>query len=83
MYHLRGLNHGIGAFAFWQHNKGNFLYCVSIAQLTMDYLPKAVEDGVVDSSPSHKVPVVVNLPSPLRGKAMLKSLRGKAMLRVQ
>ena len=38
----------------------------------MDYLPKAVENGVVDSSPRHGVSIAMNSPSPLRGKAMVK-----------
>ena len=63
----------IGAFAFPQHSKGNLLYSAAIAQLTMDYLPEAVEDGVVDSPPSREVFVAMNLLSPLRGKAMVKS----------
>ena len=40
----------------------------------MDYLPKAIDDKVVDSPPSRGVPLAVNLPSPLQGKAKLKSL---------
>ena len=63
----------IGASAFPQHSKGNLLYCVATAQSTMDYSPKAVEDGVVDSPPSREVLVAVNSPSLLRGKAMVKS----------
>ena len=63
----------IGASAFPQHSKGNLLYSAATAQLTMDYSPKAVEDGVVDSPQSCKVLVVVNSPSPLRRKAMEKS----------
>ena len=63
----------IGASTFPQHSKGNLLYSTATAQSTMDYSPKAVEDGVVDSPPSHEVLVAVNLPYPLRGKAMVKS----------
>ena len=63
----------IGASAFPQHSKGNLLYSAAIAQSTMDYSPKAVEDGAMDSPPSREVLVAVNLPSPLRGKAMVKS----------
>ena len=63
----------IGASAFPQHSKGNLLYSAATAQSTMDYSPKAVEDGVVDSPPSREVLVAVNSPSPLWGKAMEKS----------
>ena len=63
----------IGASTFLQHSKGNLLYSVATAQSTMDYSPKAVEDGVVDSPPSREVLIVVNSPFPLRGKAMVKS----------
>ena len=62
-----------GASAFLQHSKGNLLYSAATAQSTMDYSPKAVDDGVVDSPPSREVLVVVNSLSPLRGKAMVKS----------
>ena len=63
-----------GASAFPQHSKGNLLYSAATAQSTMDYSPKAVEDGVVDSPPSQEVLIAVNSPSsPLRGKAMVKS----------
>ena len=64
----------IGASTFLQHSKGNLLYFVPTAQSIMDYSPKAVEDGVVDSPPSCEVPVALNLPSSLQGKAMLKSI---------
>ena len=47
----------IGDFAFSQHSNGNLLYSTTIAQLTMDYSPKAIEYGVVDSPPSHKIPI--------------------------
>ena len=67
----------IGASAFPQHSKGNLLYFVATAQSTMDYSPKAVEDGVVDSPPSREVLVAVNSPSSLRGKAMVKSSQSK------
>ena len=63
----------IGASTFPQHSKGNLLYSAATAQSTMDYSPKAVEDGVVDSPPSREVLVAVNSPSPLRRKAMVKS----------
>ena len=63
----------IGASALLQHSKGNLLYSAATAQSTMDYLPKAVEDEVVDNLLSREVLVAVNLPSPLRGKAMVKS----------
>ena len=63
----------IEASAFVQHSKGYLFYSAAIAQLTMDYLPKAVEDGVVDNPPSREVLVVVNLPSPWRRKEMVKS----------
>ena len=53
--------------------KGIFLYSTTIVQLTMDYLLKAVEDGVVDSPLNCGVFVAMNLPSPLRRKAMVKS----------
>ena len=63
----------IEASAFSQHSKGNLLYSAATAQSTMDYSSKVAEDGVVDSPPSREVLVAMNLPSPLRGKAMLKS----------
>ena len=62
-----------GASTFPQHSKRNLLYSAATAQSTMDYSPKAVEDGVVDNPPSREVLVAVNSPSPLRGKAMVKS----------
>ena len=44
----------------------------------MDYLSKALEDGLVDSSPNCCViPIAVNSFSPLRNKAMAKSLKSK------
>ena len=64
----------IGAYAFSQHSKGNLLYSAPIAQSTMDYSSKAVDDGVVDSPPSRGAPLAVNSPSPLRGKDKLQSL---------
>ena len=64
----------IGASAFLLLSKGNLLYFAATTQSTMDYSPKAVEDRIVDSPPSREVPKAMNLPSPLRGKAMLKSL---------
>ena len=63
----------IGAYAFSQHIKGNLLYSAPTAQSTMDYLSKAVDDGVVDSPPSCGAPLVVNSPSLLRGKGKLQS----------
>ena len=63
----------IGAYAFSQHSKGNLLYSAATAQSTMDYLLKAVDDGVVDSPPSRGASLAVNSPSPLRGKGKLKS----------
>ena len=57
-----------GASAFPQHSKGNLLYSVATAQLTMDYSLKAVEDGVVDNPPSCEVLVAMNLPSPCGGR---------------
>ena len=55
----------IEACTFLKHRKGNFLYSTAIAQSTMDYLPKAIEDGVVDSPPNCGVTVAMNSPSPL------------------
>ena len=43
----------------------------------MDYLPKAIDNGVVDSPLSRGVPAVVNLPSPLLDKATVDSLKSK------
>ena len=63
----------IEAYAFLQHNKGNLLYCAATAHSTMDYLPKAVNDGVVNSPPSCGVPLAMNSPSSLQGKAKLNS----------
>ena len=63
----------IEASVFPQHSKGTLLYSTATAQSTMDYSPKAIEDKVVDSPPSREVLVAVNLPSPFRGKAMVKS----------
>ena len=63
----------IMAYAFLQHSERNLLYSATIAQLTMDYSPKAVDDGVVDSPLSHGASLAVNSPSPLQGKGKLKS----------
>ena len=63
----------IEAYAFSQHSKGNLLYSTAIAQSTMDYLPKAVDNGVVDSPLSRGVSLAVNSPSPLWGKVKLNS----------
>ena len=61
------------ACVFMQYNKGNFLYSSATLQLTMDSLPKALEDGIVDSPPSPAFLVAMNLPSPLLDKAMVES----------
>ena len=63
----------IGAYALLQHSKGNLLYFAPIAQSTMDYSSKAVDDGVVDSPPSCGAPLAVNSSSPLWGKGKLQS----------
>ena len=63
----------IGAYAFSHHSKGNLLYFAAITQSTMDYSPKAVDDGVVDSPSSCGVPLAVNSPFPVRDKAKMKS----------
>ena len=63
----------IEASTFPQLSKGNLLYSAATAQSTMDYSPMVIEDRVMDSSPSREVLVAVNLPSSLRGKAMVKS----------
>ena len=39
--------------AIVQQSKRIFLYFIASIQLTMDYLPRALEDGIVDSLPSH------------------------------
>ena len=67
----------IRAYAFSQHSKGNLLYFATRAQSTMEYLPKAVKDEVVDSSPSHAIPVVVNSSSPLWSKATVEFPKSK------
>ena len=59
-----------GACSFSQHSKGNLLYSTATAQSTMDFSPKALEDGVVDSLPSRgALKVSMKMPSALRGKA--------------
>ena len=58
--------------------KGIFLYSTATAQSTMDYLPKAIKDGVVDSPPSHAVILVaVDSPSPLQVKETGESSKSK------
>ena len=58
--------------------KRAFLYFVATIQLTMDYSPKAIKDGVVES-PSNCViiPLAMNLPSPLWGKGTGDSSKSK------
>ena len=64
----------VDACALWEHDKGHLLYSAAIAQLTMDYSRKAVEDDIVDSPPSRGIILVpINLPSPLRGKGVGES----------
>ena len=64
----------VEACALWEHGKGHLLYSAAIAQSTMDYSRKAVEDDVVDSPPSRGIiPVPINSPSPLRGKGVGES----------
>ena len=66
------------AYAFSQHNKGNFLYSAAIAQSTIDYSPKAVKNGVVDSLLSRAVILVaVNFPSYVRDKGTEESSKSK------
>ena len=55
----------IGAYAFSQLNKGNLLYSAATTQSMMDYLPKAVDDGVLDSPLSCGASLAVNSPFPL------------------
>ena len=43
------------ACAFLQHSKGNLLYSTATTQSMIDYLPKALEDGIVDTPSSHGV----------------------------
>ena len=57
----------IGTYALSEHDKRHLLYSAAIAQSTMDYSCKAVEDDAVDSPPSRGiVPLPISLPSPLR-----------------
>ena len=59
----------VEACALSEHGKGHLLYSAAIAQSTMDYSQKAVEDDVVDSPPNRAIILVpINSPSPLRGK---------------
>ena len=44
-----------GTYAFLQYNKGNLLYYAKATKLTMDYLPNALEDGLVGSASSYGV----------------------------
>ena len=67
----------IGAYAFWQHREGNFLYSAAIAQSTMDYSLKAIKDGVVNSPLNREVPITMNSLSLLQGKAMMESSKSK------
>ena len=61
----------IGAYALSEHDKRHSLYSAAIAQSTMEYSCKAVEDDVVDSPPSRGiVPLPISSPSPLRGRGV-------------
>jgi hypothetical protein len=69
---------------FSQRSKGNFLYSTALANSTMDYSTKVIEDGVVDSPLSRgHVPHVVGSSSPLRVKmrAVVRILSSVAGLR--
>jgi hypothetical protein len=58
-----------GGLDFSQQSKGNFLFSAATTHSTMDFLAKVIEDGVVDSPPSHgHVLQGVSSPSPLRIK---------------
>ena len=51
-----------------------FLYCAARTELTMDYLSKALKDGVVKSPPSCVVVLImVNSTTLLQRKAMAES----------
>ena len=60
---------GGGDYSF--QSKGNFLYSTAIANSTMDNSTKTIEDGIVDSPPTHNAqPLRVSSLSPLRTKSM-------------
>ena len=62
------------AYAFSQHNIGNLLYSFSM----MDYLSKALKDGIGDSPPSRgAILVVVNLSFCFQDKATIESSKSK------
>ena len=67
----------IGGYTFSQHSKRNLLYSVATTQSMMDYLPKAIKDRVVDNHPSRGIPVAMNFPSSLQGKAMVELSKSK------
>lgn len=59
-------------------SKGNFLYSAATAQSAMDYSSSKIEEGVVDSPPSHvAIPEQVYSPSPKRMSAMRSSSNDK------
>jgi hypothetical protein len=59
----------LGGLDYSQQSKGNFLYSTMIANSTMDYLTKVIEDSVVNSLHSRgHVPLMVNSLLPLRVK---------------
>ena len=68
----------IGACALSEHDKWHLLYSIAIAQSTMDYSHKAVEDDAVDSPPSRGiVPLPISSPSPLRGRGARQSSKSR------
>ena len=68
----------IGACALSEHDKRHLLYSTATAQLTMDYLRKAVEDDVVDSPPSRGIiPLPISSPSSLWGRGARQSSRSR------
>ena len=68
----------IGTYALSEHDKRHLLYSVAIAQSTMDYSRKAVEDDIVDSPLSRAIiPLPISSPSPLRGRGAGVSSKSK------
>ena len=68
----------IGTCALSEHDKRHLLYFAAIAQLTMYYSRKAVEDDVVDSPSSRAIiPLPISSPSLLRGRGAGKSSKSK------
>ena len=68
---------------YLQYSIGNLLYSAATTQSTIDYSSKVVKDGIVDSPPSHGIPVVMNFFYPLRDKATVESSKSRESIGVQ